>query len=161
MCAAGRCVLACVAMECRSSCLFGFAADASGCLTCDCAQPDLHACLSDGDCVRVRADCCGCERGGQDTAVLAEDAAEHDADLHCPAAPQCPKVNTCTDEAPTCVFGRCVLTEPTALPPDACGRFDLRPCPAGQDCVVNGPDTRINEQGLGLCRPASSAPPTR
>src|SRR5262245_57241421 len=33
MCDAGRCVLACVEMECRSSCLFGFTTDASGCLT--------------------------------------------------------------------------------------------------------------------------------
>jgi hypothetical protein len=159
MCDSGRCVLACVAMTCRGSCLFGFATDASGCLSCDCAVPVLRGCLADDDCVRVRGDCCGCERGGHDTAVLAEDAAEHDASLHCPVTPQCPVANTCAAaETPQCLRGRCVLGAAAVLPPGACGRFDLRPCPPGQICVVNGPDAVVNQQGLGLCRPEGSQP---
>jgi hypothetical protein len=157
MCQSGRCVLACVAMACRESCLFGYAPDASGCLTCDCAPPVLRGCFDDDECVRVRADCCGCERGGQDTAVLALDAADHDAALHCPVGPQCPVANTCAvAETPHCLAGRCMLGASVALPPGACGRIDLHPCPTGQVCVVNSGDAVLDEQGLGVCRPEAS-----
>jgi hypothetical protein len=163
-CDEGRCILACVAMECRLPCLFGFATDASGCLTCACAFPDLPGCTQAADCVRVRADCCGCERGGHDTAVLQRDASEHDADLHCPVMPQCPAANTCDDaETPQCIQSRCVLTTAASLPANACGRFDLPACPVGQVCVVNGPDAAAHAAGLGVCMVGASLrqdPPT-
>src|SRR5690242_21504731 len=37
-------------------------------------------CATDTDCVRAPADCCGCELGGNDTAVPASRLAEHQAD---------------------------------------------------------------------------------
>jgi len=156
-CDLGRCVLVCLAMECRQSCLFGFATDASGCLSCACAGPVVPECLDADDCVEVRADCCGCARGGRDTAVLRDDAEAFDAGLRCPAAPQCPPVNTCEPtKAPQCIRGRCALGASAALPADACGRFDVGVCASDEVCVVNGPNARVNEEGLGLCMPASS-----
>jgi hypothetical protein len=124
-CDQGRCVLACVAMECRQSCLFGFAVDTSGCLTCECAGPTL-GCLGPSDCVQVRADCCGCKRGGRETAVLADEVDAHEAALGCSAAPQCPASDICDPAlAPQCFQGKCVLATAAALPPNACGRLDL------------------------------------
>lgn len=154
-CDRGRCVLACVAMECRQSCAFGFAADASGCLTCQCAAPPSGGCVAASDCVQVRSDCCGCKRGGRDTAVLRDDADAFDAALGCPAAPQCPSREVCEPAvAPQCVQGKCVLAADDGLPSAACGRRDLDACGAAEVCVVNGPDARVNEQGLGLCMSA-------
>lgn len=150
-CESGRCVLACVAMECRQSCLSGYAADASGCLTCACA-PLADGCRSPADCVEVRADCCGCKRGGRETAVLREDAPAYEAALRCSEAPLCPAIDTCDPAlSPQCYQGRCALAVGAALPAKACGRLDLAPCRPDEVCVVNGPDPRVNEQGLGLC----------
>jgi hypothetical protein len=55
-----------------------------------------------------------------------------------------------------CLQGRCALSTDGALPPAACGRLDLGPCKLGEVCVVNGPDARVNEQGLGLCTSTQS-----
>ena len=64
---------------------------------------------------------------------------------------------TCSSEAePTCVQGRCELSTAGTLPPNACGRLDLPPCPIGQVCVINGNDRPTNEQGVGLCQPSAS-----
>jgi hypothetical protein len=148
-CDEGRCVLACVAQVCLQSCANGFATEGS-CLTCSCASPPQDGCSAPDDCMRVRADCCGCAHGGRDTAVLAREAAAHDANLRCGPAPQCPSDGRCdASEMPACVQGRCELTLP--LPANACGRSDLPPCPPGQACVVNGPNHTATLQGVGVC----------
>jgi hypothetical protein len=146
-----RCELACKPLACAAgvSCQAGFALDQNGCLTCDCAVPDANGCTSDSDCTRTRADCCGCQRGGFDTAVLAADRAKFDAMLMCPSQPACPGVDICTADVPTCVQGRCELASPT-LPAGACGRPDLPACPAGTVCIVNASD-QANMHGVGLC----------
>lgn len=144
-----QCTIACLPMACSSSCAAGYEIDASGCLECTCAAVNSRSCTSDSDCVRVRADCCGCTRGGSDTAVLASDAAGFDASLMCPTNPQCPGGDTCApDLAPKCIEGACELVEP--LPAGACGRSDLPACPSGQSCVINAnPDA--TKQGVGVC----------
>ncbi len=146
-----RCELACAPRACEASCAYGYAADTNGCLTCECAVPPPGGCVTDADCTRTRADCCGCTRGGFDTAVLAADRASYDAMLMCPTSPACPGINTCTADVPTCVQGRCDLVSPD-LPVGACGRDDLPPCPAGSQCLVNVSD-QANMHGVGLCGP--------
>src|SRR5690606_34537172 len=87
---ARRCELACKPLACEqigAPCAYGYAADANGCLTCACAEPEPNGCVADVDCARTRADCCGCQQGGFDTAVLAAERASFDAMLMCPAAP--------------------------------------------------------------------------
>jgi hypothetical protein len=157
-CDRGRCVLACVTMACPDVCEDGFATDDSGCLTCGCAAPIHDGCRQAADCVRVRADCCGCSHGGRDTAVLARDARGYDAGLMCDARPQCPELAAiCSLDAElACVQGRCELSTAGRLPANACGRLDLLPCPIGQVCVINGNNLPTNEQGLGLCQPPPS-----
>ena len=147
------CVLQCKALACANDCPDGFALGANGCLSCECATPDPAgtACAVDDDCVRTRKDCCGCSRGGQDTAVLAGTASEFDATLMCPVAPQCPDPNTpnCSDDAPRCLRGQCELLPDK--PVAACGSSDLAACVSGQVCTLN-----VNDQatlyGLGVCR---------
>ncbi len=158
-CDDGRCVLACIAVECAQSCLNGFATDESGCLSCSCAAPVADGCRAVSECVRVRADCCGCDHGGRDTAVLAREADAHDEALRCDPTPQCPQLRStwCEGDAQLqCVQGRCELSTAGALPPDACGRPDLPACPVGQVCVINGADAPANEHGVGLCQPPAS-----
>lgn len=151
-CDGGHCVLACEPLACQLSCPDGFASDMNGCLSCTCAEPVAGGCKLDGDCVETRADCCGCMKGGTDTAVLKQDQAAYDMMLACPAQPQCPGSNTCEPgAAPHCVQSKCELT--TGLPPNACGRFDLPMCQQGEECVVNGPDMNANQQGVGVCMP--------
>jgi hypothetical protein len=150
-CNEGSCELACAPRACDATCASGFATDANGCLTCECAVPPPSGCTSDTQCTRTRADCCGCQQGGFDTAVLAADQARFDAMLMCPAAPACPGITTCTADEPTCVQGRCELVSPE-LPAGACGRTDLPPCPAGTQCLVNVSDP-ANMHGVGVCGP--------
>ncbi|HWU87122.1 MAG TPA: hypothetical protein VN253_07605 [Kofleriaceae bacterium] len=148
-----RCELACKPLACDpgQTCEQGYALDQNGCLTCECAVPVPGGCTLDADCARTRADCCGCQQGGFDTAVLAADRARIDADLMCPAQPACPGVDTCTTDEPTCVQGRCALVAP--MPPTgACGRPDLPACPAGAACIVNASD-QANMHGVGVCGP--------
>jgi hypothetical protein len=111
--------------------------------------PPAGGCTADTDCARTRADCCGCQRGGFDTAVLAANRATFDASLMCSAQPFCPGVDTCTADVPTCVAGRCALVSPT-LPAGACGRPDLPACPAGEVCIANASD-QANMHGVGVC----------
>ena len=142
----------CAPIQCPSDCQGGYAPDANGCLTCDCAAPTPGGCMGDGDCVETRADCCGCAQGGMDTSVLRQDQQAYDAMLNCPATPTCPGINVCDATlAPRCVSGACVLTS-GALPPNACGRPDLPPCPPGTHCTVNANDP-ANMQGVGTCEP--------
>jgi hypothetical protein len=154
-CQAGQCVLVCSAVACDMSvsCADGFATDANGCLTCGCAVPDGGECAVDGDCARVRADCCGCMMGGNDTAVPASQVAAWEAQLMCPPNPSCPAVNTCAPElAARCIAGTCTLVA-GALPANACGRPDLPACPTGELCTVNAND-QATMQGVGVCLPA-------
>lgn len=148
--AEGTCKLACNAIACPGqACFDGFARDANGCLTCECAMPDPNGCKLDDECVRTRADCCGCKLGGRDTAVRDVDQAAYDDGLGCSPSPACPGIDVCTADQPQCVQGRCELL-PTDLVTGACGRFDLPPCPPGQECTVNLSDP-ANMQGLGVC----------
>ena len=154
-CDEGACVAACMPAACELSCPTGFAADASGCLACACAPTPAGECAVDTDCERVPADCCGCERGGQDTAVPAVRAGEHLADLMCGGTESCPGVSTCDGAEPRCQLGRCVLAAPITDPggpPGACGRPDLPPCPPGEACVLNESD-EAGPLGVGVCRP--------
>lgn len=155
----GRCELACKPLACGAdaSCEAGFAVDANGCLSCTCAMtppPDgASGCRFDGDCVRTRADCCGCENGGEDTAVLATDATMFDTSLMCGSDSQCPgTTNTAcsASDQPRCVQGQCQLLP--AQPSDVCGRPDLPVCPGGTVCTVNAND-QANLYGLGVCLP--------
>lgn len=151
-----QCELACAPRACGAvgvACQYGFATDANGCLTCECATPAPNGCAVDADCTRTRADCCGCQLGGFDTAVLVTERASLEAKLDCKSTPACPNINTCTADVPTCVQGRCALVSP-ALPAGACGRADLPACPAGTECLVNVND-QANMHGVGVC----GAPP--
>lgn len=153
-CNEGRCELACAPRACEATgatCMYGFATDANGCLTCECATPEPGGCTADAQCEQTRADCCGCQQGGFDTAVLATTRAQFDAMLMCPPVPACPGIRTCTEDVPTCVQGRCDLV-PRELPAGACGRADLPPCPAGTQCLVNVSDP-ANMHGIGVCGP--------
>ena len=151
-CEAGQCVLVCSPVACNVTCADGFATDMNGCLTCACAARTANQCSVDGDCARVRDDCCGCARGGADTAVPAGEGAGHDAQLMCPQNPSCPEVDVCAPElAARCIAGTCSLVS-GALPANACGRPDLAACPAGEVCTVNAND-QATMQGVGVCQP--------
>ncbi len=149
VCAGGTCALACAPLACATSCADGYAIDATGCLECACAVVSEPACTSDADCARTRADCCGCARGGSDTAVPTSDLAAFDASLGCPAAPSCPASDTCPpDLEPRCIEGACRLLPPT--PAGACGRTDLAACPDGERCTINV-DAEATAYGVGVC----------
>jgi hypothetical protein len=147
------CELVCKPLACEITCERGYATDPSGCLSCACAPAPSSAdgCQRDDECIQTRADCCGCESGGDDTAVPATDQDRFDGALGCETTPQCPGVNTCdASKQPRCVQGRCDLL--AELPAGACGRPDLPACGAGQVCTVNTND-QANLYGLGVCMP--------
>jgi hypothetical protein len=158
VCDDGACALVCAEITCDRVCATGFAVDLAGCLTCACAAPPTPACTTAADCMQVPADCCGCARGGADTAVLADGVDEHVAGLACTGGEVCPEVDVCAPSAVICRNGACALLPaedgpPGALPADACGRSDLPPCPAGQRCVLNrSPDA--DSAAVGVCAPA-------
>lgn len=158
-CVESACVATCGITACDLSCPGGFVADAAGCLACACAPTNAPAqCQLDTDCVQTRADCCGCARGGADTAVAVAELDSFEAGLGCPddaTTVACPEVVTC-DAALTarCVGGVCQLASGNLTPPDqpagACGRPDLPPCPPGTRCVLNQ-DSEANPLGVGVC----------
>lgn len=163
-CVDGGCELRCAAVRLGpgESCAQGFVRDELGCLTSTCFSPEPGepVCADDGECVQVPADCCGCERGGRDTAVRAEDVDAHMAGLGCSGTPTCPGVNVCdADVIPRCFGGQCQLVsnEPPdgdAAPDTLCGTDAFAPCPAGQVCVLNDPDADLaSDYGVGVCRP--------
>ncbi|MBP6629895.1 MAG: hypothetical protein KA297_10735 [Kofleriaceae bacterium] len=157
VCADGVCMLACPPLQCDAVCADGFTTDAAGCLLCACAPAPMEpptGCTQASDCVRAPADCCGCARGGTDTAVLAAEAGDLADSLDCPADPACPGVDACVAGlVPACTDGRCELVDPTAgaLPPGACGRPDLPACPPPTVCVLNASEDAIIS-GVGLCQ---------
>lgn len=151
VCEANQCTVACEPVAVTMSCASGFATDGAGCLIDACAQLPAPACAQDTDCVATRADCCGCERGGENTAVPAASRASYDAQLGCTGGESCPEVDTCgANETPQCAQGTCKLIA-GGLPADACGRPDLPACPAGTACTVNASDP-ANKHGVGVCR---------
>lgn len=169
-CDQGRCVLRCRAVVCAgdSSCEAGFARDADGCLTCECATPPADTspeCDGDGDCVQVPADCCGCANGGVDTAVAADRADDFAEGLGCDTPVSCPGVDVCDrTQVAQCVAGTCRLVPQTDAPTDPdggpgggalrfCGTPELPPCGPQESCVVNDPDSpQASEMNVGVCR---------
>lgn len=155
-CDRGQCVMACKPLECLT-CPDGYIAEVNGCLSCTCAPPPstMPDCSADADCTRVRKDCCGCDEGGEDTAVPVADAAAFDQALMCPATPQCPGQENLSDPtcdasfSPRCVRGGCALLD-AAMPANACGRADLPECPTGQTCQINV-DPAASQYGVGVC----------
>ncbi|MGE0398301.1 MAG: hypothetical protein AB7T06_16475 [Kofleriaceae bacterium] len=145
-----QCEVACVEMACANSCPDGYAIDpATGCLSCQCALPAAMGCSVDADCVQTREDCCGCARGGKDTAVLGSAATAYDQMLSCPSNPQCPGLDTCDAAAePRCVQGACVLTD-ALLPANACAQEGS--CASGT-CIINR-DPDASALGVGVCVP--------
>jgi len=163
-CVDGACALRCAQIACDLRC-DRFIVDDGGCLGCACEPgpappppPPVVQCTVDGECAEVRADCCGCARGGGDTAVPATDVEAHDMSLGCPATddPGCPDVDVCDPDArPRCLVGQCVLARDSSppderLPPGACGRPDLPPCAAGERCVLNL-SAAATAAGVGIC----------
>jgi len=169
MCASGSCVLQCLPVVCDQTFENGYATDSLGCLKCEgagSAPPAVAECQADADCIRVPADCCGCENGGDDTAVASSSVDGYLGGLGCDPSPSCPGVNVCqAGLTPRCLNNTCVLlAEPNMdTPPDAgpntpvggvtyCGSADLPPCPTGQVCVLNAPGAQdANQAGLGVC----------
>lgn len=149
-CDRGKCVVACEPQAITMSCVDGFASDMAGCLIDACAQPKTD-CTIDSQCVRTRADCCGCVRGGKDTAVPTATRGTFDTSLNCTGSASCPEVDTCVaDETAQCAQGECRLIAGD-IPPQACGRPDLPACPVGKTCTVNA-DTTADKHGVGVCR---------
>lgn len=168
-CIDSACTLRCAAVICELTCDNGFAADSLGCLTCACATapPQAAECQQDSDCAQVPADCCGCTRGGQDTAVPADQAQAHIDALDCPPDPACPDIDTCEESyLPRCVQGACALAppaetdSPTPQEPQRCGTTALPPCPQDQVCVLNDPTAdQATAAGVGVCRDPDAALP--
>ncbi|MBA2540504.1 MAG: hypothetical protein H0V17_12760 [Deltaproteobacteria bacterium] len=154
--ASGSCVLACAPLQCLE-CPNGYFTEANGCLSCTCAPPVSQSpdCGVDSDCSRVRADCCGCQNGGEDTAVATADAAAFDQALSCNSGSQCPgqgnSSSDCDAElAPRCVNGACELIAED-MPAEACGRPDLPACAPGKICTINV-DPAASLYGVGTCQ---------
>ncbi len=151
-CVAGTCTLQCTPIQCDLTCDNGFVIDTSGCLTCACAPPSENACTtaagSDDSCVEVPADCCGCARGGKDTAMLSSQVAAFQASLNCPTQPQCPETNACDPTVqPTCSETRCELLSTVSQPANECG--EVTP-----ECHANGVDGSL-DQGAQLDCPTA------
>lgn len=163
-CDFGVCTATCGPIACDMTCAQGFAPDASGCLTCACnVMPLQPTCELDDDCVEVPADCCGCARGGANTAVPRTIADQHVEGLGCPTEPSmgaCPDVSTCDPlRVPRCRDRQCALIGPNdpgwpMVPRGACGRPDLPPCPVGEVCVLNQ-NSEAGPLGLGVCEAPS------
>jgi hypothetical protein len=168
-CVDGACTLRCAPVVCDITCEAGFAADELGCLVCACAElpPQAIQCQIDTDCAQVPADCCGCARGGHDTAVPVSQVQAHIEALDCPLDPACPDIDTCMENyIPRCIQGTCALATPdtdTTTPdePQRCGLTSLPSCPQGQVCVLNDPAApQATESGTGVCRDPAMIDPS-
>lgn len=160
-CVGGRCQLICSSIITERVCPTGFERDDFGCLLDACAEAGGQGseCDLDDDCVQVPADCCGCARGGSDTAVPAGTEDDYSDGLQCPPEPSCPDVDVCDPSAaPRCIGGTCQLASPPSDPDDGppsvlCGTADAPPCPEGQMCVLNHPDAGDATQvAAGSCQ---------
>ena len=149
VCEENLCEVKCEPQAVAMSCANGYATDAAGCLIDACAEPQSE-CTFDDECVQTRADCCGCARGGSDTAVPTDERSGFDAALGCTGNEACPEVSTCVAaELPRCAQGSCKLIA-GELPADACGRPDLPACELGKTCTVNANNT-ADLYGVGVC----------
>ncbi len=183
VCAGGSCVLQCTPIRCDVTCAGGFAADEFGCLVCPASSEDCTpisgpapGCQLDSDCVQVPADCCGCARGGADTAVPAGEVDDFLGGFECGDTQSCPEVDICDpDLVPRCIAGTCQLgAQPGDYNGDAgtgcdgdagcndlgllqfCGTPDYPPCPDGQVCILNDPEANeASLSGVGVCQPGS------
>jgi hypothetical protein len=153
------CAVRCAEVAATRTCAGGFARDALGCLLDACAEAPAARCEDDDDCVQVPADCCGCARGGADTAVLADAADAHADGLACTGDEVCPRVDVCdAGEVPTCVAGACALLGAPSEDDEAtayCGTPDHPSCPEGSACVLNADDPVAAALGVGVCRPST------
>ena len=158
-CVEGRCQLVCSPVVTEMECENRFARDDFGCLLDACELgSEVPECDGDPDCVQVPADCCGCARGGSDTAVPSGTEAEYEEGLSCPPDPSCPGVDVCDrDSQPRCIAGTCQLVADSAgdggAPSVLCGTADSAPCAEGLVCVLNHPDAPDATQvGAGSCQ---------
>jgi len=174
-CEGGSCVLRCQPIQCDTVCESGFEADEMGCLICpssptECngmVPPPGSSCDADSDCVQVPADCCGCARGGVDTAVPAAEVDSFLGGFGCDPEPDCPDVDVCDASlVPRCIGGSCQLASPPAdegedagpaVDPSGavyCGTTDYPPCVDGLVCCLNDPaNDDANSAGVGVCQP--------
>ncbi len=70
------------------------------------------ACTRDSDCVKVPGDCCGCELGGEESAVHRDAEEQYLLDLKgfCMLADYwCPLYDTCTSRPAICLEGECLV----------------------------------------------------
>ena len=151
--ATNQCELRCKPSVCDLACDAGFVIEANGCLSCACAAAPaqtIDSCSEDVQCVRTRGDCCGCELGGIEIAVLASKQSEFDAGLMCGSDAACPGIYTCdASQQPRCVQGGCqLLPDP---PSNACGATGFA-CAPTEVCSVNT-NNQANLYGLGVCVP--------
>lgn len=166
VCDTGACVIQCQPVVCGLTCPGGFIEDTAGCLLCACAAPPppgTAECVDATDCERVPADCCGCARGGRDTAIPSVDVEAYLAALDCPESPACPELDACEPDAEaSCVANQCALLGAGIDgPPDGagsgqwCGSPELGPCPDGTFCVLNAPQANdATQSGVGICQSA-------
>ena len=162
-CIDSQCHLICQPVPTDKVCANGFARDSFGCLVDACREdpPDeVFACALDEDCSEVKADCCGCELGGTDTAVATSAVAQYLDSLACHSDPVCPGIDFC-DAAlvPRCVAQSCTLGPPESEPAGSigslCGVPDQAACGDGQVCVLNDPEGGdASRMGVGSCRAA-------
>lgn len=165
VCDGGRCVMICSAVIADRSCEQGFLRDEAGCLVNTCRPPDDSSgrseCELDSECAQVPADCCGCERGGDDTAVRADEAEAHVNALACTDRGTCPDIDTCSGDEARCIGGSCMLAPgPAESEPGnggegaLCGSPELPACSADLVCVLNAPQFMdASDLGLGVCQP--------
>ncbi len=155
ICDSGQCELRCSVVATTQLCDRGFVVDEAGCTRDECVGTDeATECTVAEDCVVVPADCCGCEQGGNDTAVPLGAEEEHIGGLMCDD-PVCPGFSTCEGGSAGCLGGTCRYFPDAGIAPTAafCGTLETGSCPADQRCVLNGTDFGTGIPGIGVCQP--------
>ena len=146
--------LACVADACDRPAPTGYAIDATGCLSCAVrGGPPAPPCSVDTDCVRAPADCCGCARGRQDTAVPAAEARRVRRAARLPRPAGLPRGSTSAirRRRHAASQGRCELARaarrhrpmPDVVAPTC------RRAPSGETCVINTADATEGQPASG------------
>jgi hypothetical protein len=170
-----QCQLICTPVPATEVCANGFERDSFGCLVNACRSTppsEFFACAGDAECVQVPADCCGCELGGEDTAVRFDQVDAYRDSLGCEPKPSCPFVPACDPSlVPLCIAQTCTLGPPRDGGGDDggddgdgdgssgegqfCGVPEYPSCPKGQECILNHPDAGdATRMGVGTCRDA-------